>query len=772
MSRSSHSGQSQAMHVLDIVPGLQPGGMELTLARLIQATEGHGIRHTVVCLKGDAVIADRLPASVPIHCLHSRPNDPLLPWRLWRLIRQIRPTVIHARNWGAWPDVALARLLVRPRVPLVFGFHGLAGVGPMPLRRRLAFRILSRITTYPLTVCEATKEMLIRELGWPAKNVRLIPNGIDAARFVPRSSTTPASQRLVIGCVGSLTPVKNHAMLLRAFSTLLKTGIDAELRIAGEGPERSALERLAAELGVASRLSLCGQVGDIPEFLHGLDVFALPSSSEAHPNALLEAMACGLPCVATDVGGVPEVLDGGRCGRLSPRGDPEQFAENLRDLCTNDEARQSLAAAARERVLERYSMQKMVAAYTRLYREASGLAQGNPTTDSGKRADRDKPRILQLGPLPPLTGGMATVTCNLRDSDLRDLCDMETINNGKTTPEGRPLFSGVWAQVRLLHHVLRNVRRRRVSLVHIHTCALFSFWRDIVHMMAIRASGCRVVWHLHDGTFPRFISQGNPLKRALIRWALRRAAATIVLSDATLDALRPYAPGVRWRVVPNGVPLNAWRPSDADSHDAAATGLKLIFLGNLTRRKGAYDLIAAVEAAARQGVRVSLALAGGEVEPGQRLEIERRIADSPCASQICLLGLVHGDEKHAALSEADCVALPSYAEGLPMALLEGMAAGLPAIATRVGSIPALVDDGVEGFLVPAGDVDALAERMCCLAQDPGLRRRMAQNARNRVERDFSQRAMAERVFRIYQAAINGEMSRADEDGLQTEAIRA
>ena len=179
-----------------------------------------------------------------------------------------------------------------------------------------------------------------------------------------------------------------------------------------------------------------------------------------------------------------------------------------------------------------------------------------------------------------------------------------------------------------------------------------------------------------------------------------------------------------------------------------------------------------MEAAAKQGVQAILSLAGGEVEPGQRLEIEQRIAESPCASQIRLLGLVHGEEKQNALNEADCVALPSYAEGLPMALLEGMAAGLPAIATRVGSIPALVDDGVEGFLVSAGDVDALAERICRLARDPSLRRRMGQNARQRVERDFSQRAMAERVFRIYQAAIAGESSPADEDNLQTEAIHA
>ena len=105
-----------------------------------------------------------------------------------------------------------------------------------------------------------------------------------------------------------------------------------------------------------------------------------------------------------------------------------------------------------------------------------------------------------------------------------------------------------------------------------------------------------------------------------------------------------------------------------------------------------------------------------------------------------------------------------------MALLEGMAEGLPAIATGIGSIPTIVQDGVEGFLISAGDVDALAERICRLARDPALRRRMGRNARDRVERDFSQRAMAERVFKIYQAAINGKTGQADEDDLQAQAI--
>ena len=249
----------------------------------------------------------------------------------------------------------------------------------------------------------------------------------------------------------------------------------------------------------------------------------------------------------------------------------------------------------------------------------------------------------------------------------------------------------------------------------------------------------------------------------MIRWSLRRASATIVLSGETLELLRPHAPGVQWRVVPNGVPLRELRPKDNSAKNAADVTVKLLFLGNLTRRKGAYDLIAAVEAASKHGVHAILMLAGGETASGQRPEIERRIADSPCAGQIHLLGLVHGEEKQRALDEADCIVLPSYAEGLPMALLEGMAAGLPAIATRVGAISTIVSDGEEGFLVATGDVEALADRICRLARDPTLCRRMGQQARRSVETHFSQRAMAERVYRIYLDAIREETVSCEND---------
>ena len=357
------------VHVCHVVPGLMPGGMELTMSRIVSALAQRGSRHTILCLKGEAVIRDRLPEEVTIHTLHSFPNEPGLPLRLLRLFRAIRPTAIHARNWGAWPDTALARLATRPRVPLVFSLHGFGDAGPLPLRRRVAFRLLPRITTHLFTLSNASRRALIEQFGWP-RRCEVIPNGVDTDRFHP-PSRREADARLILGTVGNLRPVKNQALLLRAVADLVARDLDVHLRIAGKGDERPRLEALARSLGIADRVAMNGHEPDVPAFLRNLDLFALTSDSEQHPNALTEAMATGLPCVATRVGGVEELLEAGRCGRIVPPGDLQGLAAALNDLCRDADARRRLGQAARTRACNVYSNQRCVDAYDRLYHRMS-----------------------------------------------------------------------------------------------------------------------------------------------------------------------------------------------------------------------------------------------------------------------------------------------------------------------------------------------------------------------------------------------------------------
>jgi len=347
--------------------------MELALSRIINGLLPYGITHSIVVLKGEAIIGDRIDPSVRIHCIHAASRDPLIPLRLWHLIRQERPTVIHARNLGAWPEIALARLFAWPVIPLVFSFHGLAEARPLPWRWRFMSRILTRVTTRVFSVSQGAKQFLVDHVGLRASSIAVIPNGVDTTRFFPRDRRTE-QRELVVGTVGSLAPVKNQALLVRACHRLLQKGMGLRLEIAGEGPERPMLEQLIQSLGISDKVLLRGQVADIPAFLNSLDVFVLPSESEAHPNALSEAAACGLPCIASRVGGIPEIVDQGRVARLFERGDEEALANALEELLADQNLRRTLGEAALQFTTERYSMQVMLDRYKELYQELAGCA--------------------------------------------------------------------------------------------------------------------------------------------------------------------------------------------------------------------------------------------------------------------------------------------------------------------------------------------------------------------------------------------------------------
>ena len=736
------------IHVLHIVPTLGAGGMELSMGRVAQALSGQGIRHSIVCLKGDAIIQDRFDDSVPIYCMHARPNEPGLPWRLWKLLNRIRPTVIHARNWSAWPDVAVARLALPNPPSLIFSFHGLDSSGPMPLRRRLISKLLACVTTHIFTVSEASKHLLVQHVGLPHNQIDVIPNGVDTEHFRPSNNNSLRDNKVVIGTVGSLSQVKNQVLLIRAWAELLKSGIQGELRMAGEGPERSRLAHVAESLGIADRVHFLGHIEDVPGFLQQLDVFVLPSDSEAHPNALIEAMSCGLPCVATRVGGVPEVLDNGRFGRLVQAGDLDGLVEAIRLLVNDPAGRKSLGKIARAHVIEKYSLEQMIERYSVLYGCCDSYSCPDRVTHSPQDQCLKIPRIVMLGPTPPLTGGMATVVSNLQESSLAKDCLLVILNNGKTTSEDRSLTIGIATQLSLFGRLIKTILRKKTDIVHIHTCSGFTFWRDCIHMIVSRLLGCKVFWHIHGGFFDQFITNMFFWQRALLKTVLATGSNTIVLSKAWLEKLKPYAPDARWKIIPNGVmvPQNHRLPS--------VDPPCFLFMGDLSRQKGIHDLVAATSAASKNGFKGKVYLAGGEPSPGEKNKVQKLILDLNVGSHVRLLGIVSGNKKTEALREADCFVLPSYAEGLPMALLEAMAYERPVITTDVGGIPELVRDGQEGFLIKPGDVQALAERMTLLNNDKKLRQEMGRAGRRRVEENYSMDVMVERIMKVYREILD------------------
>jgi len=351
---------------------------------------------------------------------------------------------------------------------------------------------------------------------------------------------------------------------------------------------------------------------------------------------------------------------------------------------------------------------------------------------------------------------MATVISSLMDSPLASTCRLMVIDTAKRTEEDRGVWAGIAYQLKLLWRLVSAIRRIRAQIVHIHTCSGFTFWRDVLHMMAARIMVCRVVWHIHGGFFDRFVAAMSPLCACLYRCVLRNSDAVIVLSSHWRRCLDTTARNVHWRVVANGtsVPTHSCTPS---CHTA------FLFIGNISFDKGVAELIQAFARLRSGDIPCKLLLVGSQPASGEFVSLIRSLK---CADDIEMPGVLEGLQKRQAFEAAGCFVLPSKAEGLPMAMLEAMACGLPVIATSVGGIPEAVTDGQEGYLVPPQDVDTLADRMSRLATDAGLREQMGRKARKRVVTEFSLGEACDRILDVYQSILRSDLDQSPRTRLQ------
>lgn len=350
-------------------------------------------------------------------------------------------------------------------------------------------------------------------------------------------------------------------------------------------------------------------------------------------------------------------------------------------------------------------------------------------------------RILQLGPLPPPVGGMATVVTNLQQS-LSAHHEVRVVNNRKTTAPDRSLWQGIAAQLKLLGHFVGEIRRFRPDVVQIHTCSYNTFWRNGLDVLLARLLGRRVVLHIHGAMFHTFLDGLSHPRARLARLVFRLSHRVIALGEQWHTVLAPWAGADKVAVVPNGVPV----PEQAI--DLASRPPHILCFANYERRKGQADLLQALAGLGREDVRLSLY--GFESEAGERQRLETLADELGLAGQVSIPGPVTGADKDAAVAEASLFVLPSYDEGLPMAMLEAMAAGLPVIVTRVGAIPEAVVDDAEGLIYEAGDIATLRQHLERLLSDPERAAAIAGAGRQRVIDEFSLARSTELLERVYQ----------------------
>jgi sugar transferase (PEP-CTERM/EpsH1 system associated) len=347
------------------------GGLETLVAECVNRMPVHQYRHAVVCLTGYTEFARKISRDdVEIIALDKPPGLALgTHFKLWKLLRRLKPAVLHSYNL-ATVEYACAAALAG--VPVrVHAEHGRDAGDPNGLNRKhnLLRRGVTPFIDRYIPVSDDLQRWLRQVVGVPDAKTLMIANGVDTERFMPHAKS--GREEFVIGTVGRIQDVKNHAGLIDAFIRLREM-LPAErhrlrLAIVGDGPLFGMIRDKVHAAGLDDVVWLPGSRTDIAELMSGFDVFALPSIAEGTPVTILEAMACGLPVVASQVGGIPEVVEQQGTGLLVPPSDAAALAEALAAYVRDPQLGLRHGAAGRARVERSNSVAAMVAGYARLY---------------------------------------------------------------------------------------------------------------------------------------------------------------------------------------------------------------------------------------------------------------------------------------------------------------------------------------------------------------------------------------------------------------------
>lgn len=350
-------------------------------------------------------------------------------------------------------------------------------------------------------------------------------------------------------------------------------------------------------------------------------------------------------------------------------------------------------------------------------------------------------KVLLLGPSRHAISGVSTHLNQIFTSKLKNEFSLVQFTVGS---EGR---SGGWLS-RIGRLVLSPwaflaiLIWQKPDLIHVNTSMnQKAFWRDLIYLLLAKLMRRKVVYQIHGGALPQEFFRGKRLLTALLRQTLLLPDAVVVLAQCELNAYREFVAIDRLLLIANAIELKEI-PSRSRSNAGA---LRIVYLGRIVRSKGLFELVHAAALLRRKGLVFELVLAG---EGPDVEELQRYIQRMQIEDCVILPGAVVGEAKQYLLRSSSVMALPSYAEGLPYALLEGMAAGLAVVATDVGAIPDVLDPGC-GILVPPQDVFAIQGALQRLLQNAELRASMGQAARHRVQHVYSVEHMAQALASLY-----------------------
>ena len=371
-----HTGMKY--HILHLVLSMDTGGAERVISYLVTEQPGDHVQQTVCCLDNIGPLGEDLRAKGYHVDLLSRQDgiDWKLVLKIYRFCRKNNIDLIHTHGESPWFYGALAANLVPwKRIPCITTIHGYGGGDRQNMQSYRLWKILTALSRKVILVSNVLHRELLHA-GLSTKKLQTVVNGIPAESMHHSPDRNPELRKVyniqpddfVVGIVARLSAIKNHALLLYAVKQLQKTTEQqVRLLIVGDGPERPKLERLANDLQLKPEVTFCGKQTNVDTFYNLFDVFVLPSFSEGISMAILEAMAAGIPVIASAVGGNEEIISHEHNGLLFPSNDLDALVRRLRRLLDDPQAGLHLVANALTTISTTFSLKTMLQAYRKIY---------------------------------------------------------------------------------------------------------------------------------------------------------------------------------------------------------------------------------------------------------------------------------------------------------------------------------------------------------------------------------------------------------------------
>ena len=353
--------------------------------------------------------------------------------------------------------------------------------------------------------------------------------------------------------------------------------------------------------------------------------------------------------------------------------------------------------------------------------------------------------VMLLGPSLQAVSGVSTHLNQLFHSRLSlefHLLHFQVGSQGRNESSRQKLMRVVSSPFQFFWSLIEG----KPQIVHVNTTMdTKGYWRDLVYLLIARSLRKKIVYQVHGGALPQDFFENNRFLRNLLRQVLRSADVVVLLSQESLRAYRGFSPDLKLEVIPNAIepgtdPEWKQRPS---LHEKP---LNLAYVGRLAESKGIFEIIEALGILQERKKNMRLIIAGNGPDEA-RLRI--RVEILGLQSSVSFMGVVHGAEKDRVWHEADLFVFPTYHEALPYALLESMAARTPALVSRVGAIPDVMEDGVHGLFVPSRNPLALAEAIERLDKDRAMIHRMGESSRQRIVNFYTIDRLASDFGRTY-----------------------